>query len=150
MPRRKNPSETISMVLAVMCAFGDLQLMAQRMLKPSLSVLKAPVFSRTWMPPFLVSRPPPSFSLFLTLWSQENQKMTLLREQLVTSACKIETGKVSPPAQLPSDCSHQTFWASITFRCISRLHHQQGDEALGDIFLCPGAGTITGVPFGFT
>lgn len=74
--------------------------------------------------------------------------MALLGEQLVMSVCKIETGKVSPPARLPSDCSYQSYWASITFSCISRLHHQQGDEALGDIFLCLGPGTITRVPFG--
>lgn len=94
------------------------------------------------MPALLVCFLSRSFSLFLTPTSQGNHKMTLLGEQLVTSVCKIETGKVSPPAQLPSDCSHQTYWASITFSCISRLHHQQGDEALGDIFLCLGAGTI--------
>lgn len=93
---------------------------------------------------------PLSFSLFLSLTNQGKHKMALLREQLVMSVCKIETGKVSPPARLPSDCSYQSYWASITFSCICRLHHQQGDEALGDIFLCLGLGTIARVPFGST
>lgn len=57
----------------------------------------------------------PFFFFFLSLTSQGNHKMALLREQLVTSVFKIETGKVSPPAQFPCDCSYQTYWASITF-----------------------------------
>lgn len=92
--------------------------------------------------PFL----PVLFSPFLSLTNQGKHKMALLGEQLVMSVCKIETGKVSPPALLPRDSSCQNYWASITFSCIFHLYQQQGDEALGDIFLSLGPGEITCIP----
>lgn len=88
-------------------------------------------------------------SLFVALTSQRKYKMALLGEQPVTSVCKIETSKVSPPALLSFHRSYlETRWTSITFYFyISCLHHQQWDKTLGDLFHCLGSGTC---PSGFT
>lgn len=89
--------------------------MHQSMQKTSLCFFKAFLFTRTQM------RASPLFlyflshvSVILSLISRRNQKMALLREQLVMSVCKIETGKVSPPARLPIDSSYQS-WAPLLF-----------------------------------
>lgn len=122
-----------------MSGLGDLQLMDHSMQKPShlfLQSLNTSVLSL--LSPFL---------LFCPFTNEGKHKMVLLREQHVMSVCKIEAGKVSPPAQLPSDCSYQSHWTSISFSCIFCLHHQQRDETLGDTFFLSESGDDNSDPF---
>lgn len=90
--------------------------MNQSMQKPSLCFFKALLFSRTQMLAFLLFLHFLSHvSLTLSLTCYRNHKTALLREQLVMSVCKIETGKVSPSARLPIDSSYQSYWAPLLF-----------------------------------
>lgn len=60
-----------------------------------------------------------SFISLVSVTSHRNHRLLLLREQIVTSLWKIETGKVSPPALLPGDYCRASITVSLYLLCTS-------------------------------